>query len=42
MEHLFFPGRTDAMHVDGAFLDNAKTFAAICFAKKVFPFIEVL
>ena len=42
MDHLLFPRRIDPMHVDRALLYDIKSFAAIAFAKKVFPLVEVL
>ena len=42
MDHLLFPRRIDPMHVYRALLYDIKSFAAIAFAKKVFPLVEVL
>src|SRR5262249_59139213 len=35
MDHLLFPRRTDAMHVNCAPLHDIKSFTAIAFAKKI-------
>src|SRR5215472_13855895 len=41
MDHLLFPRRIHAMHVDRAPLHDIESFAAIAFAKKVFALVEM-
>src|SRR5215470_19970115 len=41
MNDLFFSSGAHAMHIDRAPLHDIKTFAAIAFAKKIIPLIEM-
>ncbi len=41
MDHLLFPRRIDAMHVNRALLRNVEAFASIPFAKKILALVEM-